>query len=123
MPMPPDTRDGSRAARPESRPKTAAGAEQVSRSHAVKVPGGGDGRPMKAARRGRAAPSMRVSLFAPAARRRWWWFTGRCRVCGSTAFGRVRTREQAAGIRRASCGHHVDVIVARTYLVPPGGEV
>lgn len=123
MPMPPDMRDGPRAARPESRPKTAAAARQISRSRAVNVPGGGDDRPMTAARRRRATPSMRVSLFAPSAQRGWWWFTGRCRVCGSTAFGRVRTREQAAGIRRASCGHRVELTVARVYLAPPGGEV
>ena len=70
-------------------------------------------------RRGRrVAPRMFISLFAPSGRRSWWWFTGRCRVCGYTAFGRVRAAELAVGTRRVSCGHRAYLTVARTYRSP-----
>ena len=71
--------------------------------------------------RRRSAPRMFVSLFEPKGRRTWWWFTGRCVRCGSTAFGRVRYEEDAVGIRRASCGHRVYLTVARVYRLPGPG--
>lgn len=71
---------------------------------------------------GRKAPRrMHVSLFAPAGRRTWWWFTGRCVRCGTTTFGRVRREEDAAGVRRAACGHRVRLTVARVYRRPDSG--
>lgn len=62
----------------------------------------------------RPAPAF-ASLFAPSGRRKWWWYTYRCRQCGTHQFGRGRTLEDVAGIRRASCGHQVSVLIARTY--------
>jgi len=54
-------------------------------------------------------------VFAPQGRRRNWWYTYSCRVCGAYQFGRARELDQVTGIRRAGCGHQVSVMIARTY--------
>ena len=60
-------------------------------------------------------PAAFASAFAPSGRRRWWWYTYSCRTCGAHQFGRARTLEDVTGQRRASCGHIVNVVIARTY--------
>ena len=111
--MPPDVRSGPQVTTPGSR----LNADVLAKGPDLAIVTDGRGR-----RQGRrSAPPMRVSLFAPAGRRTWWWFTGRCLRCGTTSFGRVRHEEDAAGVRRVSCGHRVRVIVARTYRLPESG--
>lgn len=76
----------------------------------------------RSARPARPGPaSAFVSLYAPAARRRWWWFAYRCPVCGVHQFGRARHLEDVTGIRRAGCRHEISIVIARTYG-QPGAE-
>ena len=60
-------------------------------------------------------PLAAASVFAPQGRRRNWWYTYSCRVCGAFHFGRARELDQVTGVRRAGCGHQVSVMIARTY--------
>jgi hypothetical protein len=96
-------------------------AESLARTNDVAVIVADDAQDRQGSGRRRNAPRMFVSLFEPKGRRTWWWFTGRCVRCGSTAFGRVRYEEDAVGIRRASCGHRVYLTVARVYRLPGPG--
>jgi len=64
------------------------------------------------------APAAFVSLFAPAGHRRWWHYSYRCGQCGTYQFGRAPRLEDVTGPRRASCGHKVSIVVARTYSGP-----
>jgi hypothetical protein len=63
-------------------------------------------------------PLAPASVFGPAGRRRWWWFTFRCKTCGAHQFGRAKTLDAITGERRASCGHAVSVMIARVYGRP-----
>ncbi|MFC4054654.1 hypothetical protein ACFOY4_33610 [Actinomadura syzygii] len=60
-------------------------------------------------------PVAHVSVYAPAGRRRWWWYAMRCPHCGAGHFGRARSQDGVKGTRRTGCGRRVWVIVARTY--------
>lgn len=60
-------------------------------------------------------PLAPASVYAPLARRRWWWYAYRCRTCGAHQFGRAKTLDRVAGVRRAGCGHQVSVMAARIY--------
>jgi hypothetical protein len=59
-----------------------------------------------------------VSLYAPAGRRKWWWYSYRCATCGTYQLGRARELEDVTGERRAGCGHLVSIVIARTYGTP-----
>src|SRR5580692_9930418 len=59
-----------------------------------------------------------VSLYAPAGRRRWWWYSYRCGTCGTYQLGRARELSDVTGERRAGCGHLVSIVIARTYGTP-----
>ena len=61
------------------------------------------------------APAAFVSLYRPAGRRKWWWYTYSCRTCGRHQLGRARELEQVAGVRKAGCGHRVSITIARVY--------
>ena len=69
----------------------------------------------------RRVPLAPASVFGPVGRRRSWWFTFRCRVCGAYQFGRARSLDAVTGERRAGCGHRVQVVAARIYLQPGTG--
>lgn len=69
---------------------------------------------MRSVRQGKV-PAAFVSLYAPVGRRRWWWYAYSCRVCGRHQLGRARQLDDVAGIRRAGCGHRVNVVIARVY--------
>jgi hypothetical protein len=116
--MPPDVRSGPAGS--PIQPSSLTEAESLARTNDVVVIVGDDGQGRQGSGRRRSAPLMFVSLFGPTGRT-WWWFTGRCARCGSTTFGRVRHEEDAAGIRRASCGHRVYRTVARVYRLPGSG--
>lgn len=72
------------------------------------------------AAKGRQArpPIAPASVFGPVGRRRFWWYTYRCRICGAHLFGRARSLEDVTGERRAGCGHRVQVMAARIYTQP-----
>jgi predicted SprT family Zn-dependent metalloprotease len=57
-------------------------------------------------------------VFGPVGRRRFWWYTYRCKVCGAHLFGRARSLDDVADERRAGCGHRVQVMAARIYTQP-----
>ena len=63
----------------------------------------------------RQAPAAFASLYLPAGRRRWHWYAYACKTCGRHQLGRARQLDDVAGIRRASCGHQVNVVIARIY--------
>jgi hypothetical protein len=67
------------------------------------------------------APIAPASVFGPVGRRRFWWYTYRCRACGAHLFGRARSLDAVAGERKAGCGHRVNVMAARVYLQPGSG--
>lgn len=67
------------------------------------------------------APLAAASVFAPVGRRKSWWYTYRCRVCGAYLFGRAKSLDAVAGQRRAGCGHKVIVMAARIYTQPEPG--
>ena len=75
------------------------------------------------AAKGRQArpPIAPASVFGPVGRRRYWWYTYRCRSCGAHLFGRARSLEEVTGERRAGCGHRVQVMAARIYTQPVPG--
>jgi hypothetical protein len=56
-----------------------------------------------------------VSLYAPSGRRTCWWYSYRCCDCGAYQFGRARQLDQVTGIRKAGCGHLVEIVIARTH--------
>jgi hypothetical protein len=60
-------------------------------------------------------PIAPASVYAPLGRRRYWWYSYRCRACGAYLLGRAKTLETVTGVRRAGCGHQVDVMAARIY--------
>ena len=60
-------------------------------------------------------PLAPASVYAPLGRRRWWWYAYRCRICGAHLFGRSKTLDAVTGVRRAGCGHHVNIMAARVY--------
>lgn len=61
-----------------------------------------------------SAPVARVSLYASAGRRRYWWVAYICPSCGSGHLGRLASPD-AIGTRRSGCGRMVRIVVARTY--------
>ena len=60
------------------------------------------------------APLTPVQLCPPGRRRHQWWYTYQCLVCGDPQFGRARERHDVPGVRRAGCGHRLEVVVANT---------
>jgi hypothetical protein len=64
---------------------------------------------------GRVAPIAPASAFAPSGRRRLWAFTYSCKICEAYHIGRARDIDQVTGLRRAGCGHWVNVMAARIY--------
>jgi len=71
--------------------------------------------------RRQSAPIAPASVFGPVGRRRFWWYTYRCRTCGAHLFGRAKTLDAVTGERRAGCGHRVQVMAARIYSQPSSG--
>jgi hypothetical protein len=69
----------------------------------------------RASNRREAAVTCRVSLLVPSGRRTWWWFLGRCPLCGTPFLGRARQLEGVTRERHGQCGHRLVVVVARTY--------
>ena len=63
----------------------------------------------------RQIPAAFASLYAPAGRRRWWWYAYSCRTCGRHQLGRAPSLEDVTGPRTAGCGHKVSVMIARIY--------
>jgi hypothetical protein len=84
--------------------------------------GSADTPPVRGRRPGR--PTRRkpqtayVSLYAPTGRRKWWWYSYRCPECGAYQLGRARQLDHVTGIRKAGCGHLVEIVIARTYGRP-----
>lgn len=75
--------------------------------------------PRAGARGARAQPRpVFVSLYEPIGRRRWWWYSYRCPVCGIYQLGRGRSLDAVTGDRRAGCGHWICVNIARVYGQP-----
>jgi DNA-directed RNA polymerase subunit RPC12/RpoP len=68
-------------------------------------------------------PIAPASVFGPIGRRRFWWYTYRCRTCGAYLFGRARSLDAVTGERRAACGHRVQIMAARIYTQPESGAV
>ena len=66
----------------------------------------------------RHAPLAPASVFGPVGRRRCWWYTFKCRVCGAYQFGRAKYLEDVTGERKTGCGHRVNVVAARIYTQP-----
>ncbi len=95
--MPPD--------KTKRRPQPGSGARTAESSPAPTIQRGSKPRP----------PLAPASVFGPAGRRHWWWFTFRCKVCGAHQFGRAKTLDAVTGVRRASCGHQVQIMAARIY--------
>ncbi|MFI7452334.1 hypothetical protein ACIBQX_32905 [Nonomuraea sp. NPDC049714] len=67
-------------------------------------------------------PVAHVSLYAPHAGRRTWWFAYRCPHCSYGHRGELRqatdeeTAEKAViGVRRSRCGKRLWLVVARVY--------
>jgi hypothetical protein len=60
-------------------------------------------------------PLAPASVYAPLGRRRYWWYSYPCRTCGTYHFGRARELDEVTGVRRAGCGHQVNVMLARVY--------
>jgi hypothetical protein len=63
----------------------------------------------------RKPPTAFVSLFPPSGRRTWHHYWYSCRTCGAYQLGRAPRLEDVAGVRRAGCGHRVNVVIARVY--------
>ena len=66
-------------------------------------------------------PIAPASVFGPVGRRRFWWYTFRCRICGAYLFGRAKTLDAVTGERKAGCGHRVQIMAARIYSQPESG--
>jgi hypothetical protein len=69
---------------------------------------------MTSVRQRKAQPAY-VSLYLPFGRRRWCWYSYSCRTCGAHQLGRSPRLEDVAGVRRAGCGHRVNIVIARIY--------
>lgn len=67
---------------------------------------------------GRVAPIALASVFPPGGRRRLWMYTYGCKICGTFSLGRARNVDGVTGMRRASCGHYLNVVAARVYSAP-----
>jgi len=67
---------------------------------------------------GRRAPLAPASVFPPGGRRTRWMFTYGCKICGAYSLGRAADIDGVAGVRRASCGHWVTIMIARCYGRP-----
>jgi DNA-directed RNA polymerase subunit RPC12/RpoP len=67
------------------------------------------------------APIAPASVFGPVGRRRFWWYTYRCKTCGAHLFGRAKSLDAVTGERRAGCGHRGMVMAARIYSQPEPG--
>lgn len=63
----------------------------------------------------RKLPTAYASVFVPQGRRRWYWLTLRCPLCGTHVFARCRRIDQVSGPRRVTCGHRVKTVAARIY--------
>lgn len=61
------------------------------------------------------AVSSYVSLYAPTERRRCWWYAYRCGHCNEYQLGRARDLDRVTGVRRARCGHLIEIVIARIY--------
>jgi len=72
-------------------------------------------RTMRRGSNGRTSRPVFVSLYAPQARRTWWWYAYRCPGCGAYQLGRARSLDAVTGDRRAGCGHWIRVNIARVY--------
>lgn len=73
--------------------------------------------PKTGRRRKQRAPTVFVSAYEPAGRRRHWWYAYRC-PCGTYQFGRAPSLEAVTGERTAGCGHRIAVAIARVYARP-----
>lgn len=112
-PVPHDIKRGDpRAAEPGNRRQNiaTATAKRQGPSPAVSVRRGGQKR--------QHAPIAPASVFGPVGRRRYWWYTFRCKTCGAHLFGRAKTLDAVTGERRAGYGHRVQVMAARIYTQP-----
>lgn len=90
---------------PEAEMAATATDTTIVRRGSVRPPGSARQRP----------PLAPASVYAPLGRRRWWWYCYPCRTCGNYQFGRAKTLDAVTGVRRAGCGHEVNVMIARTY--------
>lgn len=77
-----------------------------------------DNAPLRQSARKYTPPLAPASVYAPLGRRRWWWYSYRCRSCGAYQLGRAKTLDEVTGVRRAGCGHEVTVMAARIYSSP-----
>jgi hypothetical protein len=107
------SRDGPRAAEPESRQSQSPAAAKLAGSPPATI--------RRGSRNRQQVPIAPASVFGPVGRRRSWWYTYRCRICGAYLFGRAKTLDAVAGERRAGCGHRVQVMAARIYSQPESG--
>jgi hypothetical protein len=104
MTLPPNTKArGPQVTTPEAADAVSAAAKATS---TIKV--------TRALRRKRP-PLAPASVYAPQGRRRHWWYCYPCRICATWHFGRARDLDQVADVRRAGCGHQVQVMAARIY--------
>lgn len=106
--MPPDTKKGGAGTvNPEHRPNTQQGANDTLKVQTEL--------PLR-------YPLAWVSLYAPHASRRTWWYCYVCDHCKHGHQGQLRhaTDEESAeqavrGVRRSRCGRLLWFVVARTY--------
>lgn len=61
------------------------------------------------------AATAYVSLYAPAGRRTWWWYSYRCPTCGTYQLGRSQVLTSVTRQRKGGCGHLLAIVIARTY--------
>jgi hypothetical protein len=105
----PPNDDGPRAAQRESRPNAEVPAKVTD---TTSVSRRADNRRSTRKTRPPLAPA---SVYAPLGRRRYWWYSYGCRTCNTFHFGRARELDGVTGVRRAGCGHKVQVMIARLY--------
>jgi hypothetical protein len=115
--IPPGMTRGRPAGRPTSRPMFAPA------SAADQPPAGASSAAIvrQGSRKRQQVPIAPASVFGPIGRRRFWWYTYRCRPCGAYLFGRARSLDAVAGERRAACGHREQIMAARIYTQPESG--
>jgi hypothetical protein len=65
--------------------------------------------------RKRHYPLASASLYAPANARTWWWISLRCPWCKAVHLHRVRSEQDAGGVRRTGCGRLVFVKIRSVY--------
>ena len=70
------------------------------------------------ARRREQPRPVYVSLYGPVGRRRHWWYSYRCPLCGVYQLGRAPSLDAVTGVRRAGCGHRIVVHISRIYGQP-----